>query len=320
PAIVQDLDAAIENIIFRCLEPGPARRPRSALAVTAALPGGDPIAAALAAGETPSPEMVAAAASSTEALSRTTTAAAIAWIVLASIALLAISQRVLLINRVPLPKPPAALIDRAQEIAQKLGYGDQSMYSAAGLTTSLDWVQYIAATNTSRDRWKALATPRPATEVLWYRTSPRPLIPYGDENRVEAVNPPLTTSGMALIVVDANGRLSEMIAVPEPIQSDRRIVHANWSTLFDTAGLSMDAFTPVTPRWVPSVYADERVAWEGHLPERPDLTVRVEAAGYSGKPVFFGITGPWTRSARTASPGPRSWLERTTGLLSSLIM
>ena len=39
----------------------PAGRPRSALAVAASLPGGDPLAAALAAGETPSPEMVAAA-------------------------------------------------------------------------------------------------------------------------------------------------------------------------------------------------------------------------------------------------------------------
>ena len=36
-------------------------RPASALAVAAALPGGDPLAAALAAGETPSPEMVAEA-------------------------------------------------------------------------------------------------------------------------------------------------------------------------------------------------------------------------------------------------------------------
>ena len=39
----------------------PTRRPPSALAVAAALPGGDPLAAALAAGETPSPDMVAAA-------------------------------------------------------------------------------------------------------------------------------------------------------------------------------------------------------------------------------------------------------------------
>jgi hypothetical protein len=319
--IVHDLDPAIEDVIFRCLDPDPARRPRSALAVTAALPGGDPIAAALAAGETPSPEMVAAAASTTEALSATKLAAAIAWITLSSIVLLALYQRVMLINRAPLTRPPVALIDRAQEIAQKLGYGDQGSYSAAGLTTSLDWVRYIAANNTSPDRWKELETPRPETHVLWYRTSPRPLIPFGDENRTDALNPPLTTSGMTLVIVDPNGRLSEFAAVPQPIETNPpHAAHTNWSTLFDAAGLSMTGFTPVAPRWLPTVYADERMAWEGRLPERPDLTVRVEAAGYAGKPVFFGITGPWTRSSRMPSAGATSWLERATGLLTSFIM
>ena len=53
--------SAVERVILRCLSPKPAMRPASALAVAAALPGGDPLAAALAAGETPSPEMVAAA-------------------------------------------------------------------------------------------------------------------------------------------------------------------------------------------------------------------------------------------------------------------
>ncbi|MEP6915404.1 MAG: serine/threonine-protein kinase, partial [Acidobacteriota bacterium] len=60
-SIVTALDPRIERIILRCLEPDPSRRPASALAVSAAVPGGDPLAAALAAGETPSPEMVAAA-------------------------------------------------------------------------------------------------------------------------------------------------------------------------------------------------------------------------------------------------------------------
>ncbi|MGH9957274.1 MAG: protein kinase domain-containing protein, partial [Pyrinomonadaceae bacterium] len=60
-SIVKDLDPVIERVIDRCIQTDPAARPSSALQVAAALPGGDPIAAALAAGETPSPEMVAAA-------------------------------------------------------------------------------------------------------------------------------------------------------------------------------------------------------------------------------------------------------------------
>ena len=59
--LVKDLDPLMERVIMRCVEKDPAKRPGSALQVSAALPGGDPLAAALAAGETPSPEMVAAA-------------------------------------------------------------------------------------------------------------------------------------------------------------------------------------------------------------------------------------------------------------------
>ena len=51
----------VERVIQRCLSRDPTERPASAIAVSAALPGGDPLAAALAAGETPSPAMVAAA-------------------------------------------------------------------------------------------------------------------------------------------------------------------------------------------------------------------------------------------------------------------
>src|SRR5262245_38482815 len=61
-SFLDDFDPAIERVILHCLEHDPRERPASMLAVLAALPGGDPLAAALAAGETPSPELVAAAA------------------------------------------------------------------------------------------------------------------------------------------------------------------------------------------------------------------------------------------------------------------
>src|SRR4029079_9162467 len=60
-SLVKDLDPLVEKIIERCIQKDPEQRPSSALQVAAALPGGDPLAAALAAGETPSPGMVATA-------------------------------------------------------------------------------------------------------------------------------------------------------------------------------------------------------------------------------------------------------------------
>ena len=59
-SLVKDIDPVVESAILRCLQKDPAIRPSSVRQAAAAFPGGDPLAAALAAGETPSPEMVAA--------------------------------------------------------------------------------------------------------------------------------------------------------------------------------------------------------------------------------------------------------------------
>src|SRR3712207_6950418 len=50
---VRDIDPLVERVVERCLERDPEKRPATALQVAAALPGGDPLQAALAAGETP---------------------------------------------------------------------------------------------------------------------------------------------------------------------------------------------------------------------------------------------------------------------------
>jgi serine/threonine-protein kinase len=318
-AHVRDIAPEIEQTILRCLRPDPEQRPASALAVAAALPGGDPLAAALAAGETPSPEMVAAAGG-TSVLSGRTAVAAAAWLLLSIGALLLLYERAMLVNRVPMPKAPAALQDRAVETLAKLGYPDAPAASAWGLGFSQDYTRFVERTSTDANRWDQLRQTRPESLVLWYRTSPRPLVPLGGLNPVTGTNPPSTVSGMTLVILDASGRLAEFIAVPPPVESSEGPRPAtDWTVLFEAAGLDVSAFTSSTPTVVPPVHAHERAAWEGRFPEVPDHIVRVEAASFAGKPVYFVTRGPWSRSARELPP-PAALFTTFTATLEALVV
>jgi serine/threonine-protein kinase len=43
---------------------------------------------------------------------------------------------------------------------------------------------------------------------------------------------------------------------------------------------------------------DTRAAWEGVYPESPDTAIRVEAASFRGRPVYFHIIPPWEKPLR----------------------
>ena len=64
--------------------------------------------------------------------------------------------------------------------------------------------------------------------------------------------------------------------------------------------------------WTPPVYSVSRVAWTGLLAERPDAPMRIEAAAYRDKPVYFELIGPWTRPERMqpyqSTAGKRAFL------------
>ena len=51
----------------------------------------------------------------------------------------------------------------------------------------------------------------------------------------------------------------------------------------------------MTPTWNPPAASDRRAAWEGEYPGLPGVPLRVEAAAYRGRPVYFYTIGPWTR-------------------------
>jgi eukaryotic-like serine/threonine-protein kinase len=71
-----------------------------------------------------------------------------------------------------------------------------------------------------------------------------------------------------------------------------------WGELFEAAGFDLASFHPATPLWNPPFAYDTRAAWQGTFPDRPDIPIRVEAAGWRGRPVWFQIVAPWTRPQR----------------------
>jgi predicted Ser/Thr protein kinase len=313
-AVVPGLDPAIERAILRCLERDPSRRPSSALAVSAALPGGDPLAAALAAGETPSPAMVAAAGRE-DAIPARLAIASLAVIALALLALPVIADRVLLVRAIPAIKPVDVLVDRAQTIRRSLGYAEAPRDEFYDIEEDEDYLRYVASSDASPDRWDKLRLGRPSPVVFWYRSSPRPLADSAPGTEPSREDPPLTVSGMTTIVTDPQGRLVEFAAVPPQRETETSsIATPDWSVLFNAAELPMAAFRSVPPTWTPRTFADTRAAWEGALPERPDVSVKIEAAGYRGRPVFFQIVGPWTRAAQQESE-----LQRTSDMVVSIV-
>ncbi len=297
-SVVRDLDPAIERVILRCLEHDPAQRPGSALAVAVALPGGDPLAAALAAGETPSPEMVAAAGE-TSAFSPAMGLSIFSAIIVAVLAVAVLSDRTILLARIPFEKSTDALEDRARETLTRLGYTQRPADTARGFLVLPDFTLYVLDRDRSPNRWDALSNGFFPTLRFWYRTSPRPLETQGSEWTPTYGDPPMSISGMNSIVLDVQGRLTQFTTVTPQVEDPKApAATMNWNAFFDAAGLDPATFTPTTSVWVPQSFADDRRAWDGPMPGRPDITLRVEAASYRGRPAFFQISGPWTRRLR----------------------
>ena len=316
--LVRDLDPLIERVILRCLETDPDKRPASALQVAAALPGGDPLAAALAAGETPSPEMVAAAGA-TEGMKPRLALGLLTLTIAGLIGYLFIAEAFRLSNKGVLESPPEVLASRAREIILQLGYTEKAEDSAYSFTLATDeHVQYIREHDKTPTRWNVLSSDRPSPVLFWYRQSPRQMRPQGffssgGDGSVTTFDPPVDVVGMIGITVDMRGRLVHFEAVPP--QRDASLSDAsrpNWSELFAAAGLDPGSFHPATPEWAPLAWADARAAWTGVVPEHENIPMRIETASYRGRPIYFDTIYPWTTPNRSTpyspSLGQRIWV------------
>jgi serine/threonine-protein kinase len=294
-SIVKDVDPLVERVVERCLAVEPKDRPASALQVAAALPGGDPLAAALAAGETPSPEMVARAPK--QGSLRPAVAVALLSATLVAFALaLFLSDKALLHRQVPLPKSAQGLKERAREVARKFGY-DAATDESSGFFVQGDYLKHIRENDNSPARWQRLKSGRPVALGFWYRQSPRYLVPFNRQD-VTQLDPPRAVSGMASVSLDANGRMIYFYGVPPQMTEAAAAKAFDWASAFAEAGLDPANFHSTDSLWTPPQAFDERAAWEGTQPGQPDSPLRVEAAAFQGKLVSFQLVNPWNRPAR----------------------
>jgi serine/threonine-protein kinase len=295
-SIAADVDPAVERAIRRCLDPEPHKRPASPLAVAAALPGGDPLAVALAAGEMPSPELVAAAGK-TDAMPRRFAIPCLLAALVCLGATVALHQAANAIIHTPLVLPPDALAVKARALAQSFGYPRRPADSTLWLEPRSSLTSYLKKLPAPH-RWNDwLAAEAPVIAV--YRESLSPLAAEPD-GQVDRQNPPPTAPGMIQVSLDSLGQLRQFSAIPYELAAapDNPVAI---DTVFRAAGLDPANFMETSPDRLPPAPADQVRAWKGPHPKIPATELRIQIATWKGRVTLASVDFPWRKPASSSS-------------------
>lgn len=310
-----ELDPVVDRVVQRCLDPDPQRRAATALAVSAALPGGDPLAVALEAGETPTPEMVAAAG---EKYGMSVHAAA-GWFAVACIGLIAVALlgwHTSVLRIIPFDNSTEVLAQKARDLIQSLGYAQKPYDTGSGWERNMAYREYSERQQTRAEYLAQMAEGRPSPLYFWFRQSPQRLVTLDSRHVLSQYDPPMDAPGMISVQLDTLGRLQRFAAVPPSDEEQfSGIKETHWSGLFRASGLDPARFTPAPPRRIPLVGFDTRAAWTGSWAHAPQMPVRIEAASWRGKPVHFEITGPWGTGRFQPPPRTRTAASVVNGLI-----
>ena len=317
-SIITDLDAIVESVILRCLEKDPLKRPPSALAVSAALPGGDPLAAALAAGETPSPELVAEAGQN-EGLNPVVAVACLAAFAIGLVLYLFTASRTQISALTPLPNSPEVLVKGARGLLARIGYAEPPGDRTFGFSYDSGHLRALNERHEASEHAQRLADGWPAV-FFWYRESRNPIVPYdGTAVRARPYDPPRLAPGMVRIWLRADGGLEYLGVVPESYDATPGpYTEPDWTPLFDASGIDLASLVETESVWTPNVNTDTRRAWEARMSAPLDVEVHIEAASFRGRPVLYNVYWPWSKPPSTSGPSPRTLLSRARDLIGLL--
>lgn len=302
----ESIDPAVERAIQRCLEHDPQRRPSSVYAVLGSLPGGDPLAAALAAGETPSPELLAESGDSGGLKVRVAVPLLVIGLVMLGVLTWAAPGKSVY-SRIASGKSDVELALRARDLLKEVTGDETPSHEASQFQSNRPYVAYIEKHDKSHRRWDRLSEQRPPAMVYWHRYSRTEMTPAGlHVDRVDRDNPPLSGPGSALIDLDPQGRLVGLQVVPsrEPHPPSRDSLYAA-EVLFKHAGLELSGFTAADVVMPPLVYCDEVHAFRGPYRTGDHEPATVQVGSYGGRPNYFQIVNGWdTEEQPSTSSAP----------------
>jgi len=317
--IVRDLDPMVERVILRCLSPKPAMRPASALSVAAALPGGDPLAAALAAGETPSPEMVAAAGEGEGLSLRIAIPLLLAVLIGLPLGLWLRSSALMILAP---DYGPEVLAQKSRELAATFGAPARPFDESYRYEWDVGLFEWFSS-QPGRANWNQVITGNPQALRFQYRSHTVPLtaVMLHDDLMTPGIvqwdDPPPEESGMVRLQLDAQAHLIWFEHIPRQLQTPAKDTPAvSWDSLFVAAGLKQSEFQTAEPLWTSLATSDTRMAWTRTSPR----TQRVEAAAFRGQPVFFALIEPWTKADRTPGSSDSTSASITLSVLGTLLI
>ena len=298
---VSGLDAGVDEVILRCLEYEPSNRPRTAIEVLAALPGGDPLMAALNAGQTPSPEAVANAPIE-GSLVLWVAAVMLFAILLGVYGVAKLNDSSNLFTQVPLRKArPSDMADKARELIKQFGYTDPPIGTAWGFQEDRIVLDRMGSAVERKANSIALTDFASPPLFFWYRQSTKHLVKttgsalpgfFQFPGWVTPTDPPMTEPGMAAVVLDLKGQLLEFYAVPTRDDPGGTSPPPDSSVLFRASGLdAYDYRLAESNQRRPLVYADQRQAWKSNEADNPLAELSIEAAFCRDLPVYFFV-GP----------------------------
>ena len=225
----------------------------------------------------------------------------LAVVLIGLVGLCFLRQQVDIINQIPMDNSSEVLAAKARDIAKSFNYVNRPLDTSLGWAYNEDYLRYLSGRKNISARRAHFSAQHPPAVFFWYRESPHYLVNFAGLYGTMHFERDTLQLGMLEVLLDSEGRLIEFHALPTEPSGSGQTPRFDWGGLFLAAGLDPSRFTRVQPISHPQGVYDTQAAWTGSWETNPQDPIRVETAAYLGQPIFFRISGPWTRPEEHSS-------------------